>query len=258
MLDLRELSDGLRELENELEAFDTSVMGSPQGHEIITRRAAAGLSGYSPTDVTALVEGVRRADIGSGVIGFVGAMASQFAANSQRSHALRRSVCQPLMQALREIRGRLVELHGHALLAESRGQRRAAMEWTGEALHLIQDSYSPAHTERVIGAGSRRPITYIRYYKVGVVPARPASRGAPLEHHVPKDPRDHVLGPGGRLKPEPVAAAAASRQFLQMMRRHLASPHSASNRGELTRFMNDHLILSGSRTEPSTYYACRP
>jgi hypothetical protein len=132
------------------------------------------------------------------------------------------------------------------------------MGWTGEALHLIQDSYSPAHTERVIGTGRRRPIKYIRYYKVGVVPTRPSSRGAPLEHHVPKDPRDHVLGPGGRLKPEAVAATAASRQFLEMMRSHLASPRSPSNRAELTRFMNDHLILSASRTEPSAYYTCRP
>jgi hypothetical protein len=258
VLDLREINAQLQELEQEAEAFDTSVMGSPQGHEIITRQAAAGLPGYSAADVAALVEGVRRADIGSGVIGFVGAMAGQFAANSQRSHALRRSVCQPLLQAVREIRGRLVELHGLAVHAESRGQHRAAMEWTGEALHLIQDSYSPAHTERVHGAGIRQPIKYIRYYKVGVIPTRPASRGAPLEHHVPKDPRDHVLGPGGRLKPEATSAVRASRQFLQMMRRHFVSPRAASNATELTRFMSDHLILSRSRTEPSTHYACRP
>jgi hypothetical protein len=148
VLALRDIAAQLRELEGEEqigERFDTSVMGSPQGHEVITRRAAAGVPGYTPADINTLVEGVRRTDIGTGVIGFVGAMANQFAADAQRSHSLRRAVCQPLATALREIRGRLVELHGLALLSQRRGRRQAAMEWTGEALHLIQDSYSAAH-----------------------------------------------------------------------------------------------------------------
>jgi hypothetical protein len=258
VLDLREITSQLRELEAEEEAFDTSVMGSAQGHEVIDRRASAGL-GFTPSDVNALVEGVRRADIGTGVIGFVGAMASQFAEHAQRSHSLRHSVCQPLIEAIREIRGRLMELHGTALLAQRRGQRRAAMEWTGEALHLIQDSYSSAHTERIRGTGGVQPIKYIRYYKVGVIPSSPASRGAPLEHHVPKDPRDHVLAPGGGLKPEAASAVAASREFLIFMRRHLANPTASTNHTDLLNFMRKHLILSRGRTEPRTYYpTCRP
>ena len=80
--------------------------------------------------------------------------------SQQRRHILRSSHCHPLRDSLSEARNQLVLLHRRALTSRS---RQEAMGWLGEALHLIQDSYSNAHTQRQITSGIQ-PIVYIRFY----------------------------------------------------------------------------------------------
>lgn len=198
----------------------------PEGHERLTREAAAGITGVSAADVRALVEGVRRPDTES--------LRNHVLPDQQRRHALRATLGQPLAAALRDARMHLAALHGRALGA---GSRQAAFLLIGEALHLIQDSYAPAHVQRLKGAGGRHPITYIRYFG-------PNSGGAPLEHGFPFDPRDLVAEVTGGLKPWSLAAVAASREFLWLMQRHLARPRAARNAEELRTFLDRHLVLS--------------
>jgi hypothetical protein len=184
---------------------------------------------------------VRRVDYG---------LTNHFKAGEQRRHALRREVCQPLHTALREIRGYLAMLHGRALGAIMRRDRQAAFVWIGEALHLIQDSFSPAHTERVLD-GATNPIRYIRYFGL-------RGKTYPTEHRVfpAPDPRDIITVSGGRLTTAAVAAIAASRKFLQMMLRHLARPTPPRAAAELRAFMDRHLVLSASPIEPRFIYRC--
>ena len=217
------------------------VLRIPEGHERLTRDAARGIAGIAPTDLSALIEGVRRVDYG---------LTNHFKAGEQRRHALRSAVCQPLRDALSEIRNQLARLHGQALRANMSGTRQAALGLIGEALHLIQDSFSPAHTERVLD-GATNPIRYIRYFGL-------RGQTYPTEHRVfpAPDPRDIITASGGRLTPVAVAAITASRQFLQMMLRHLARPTPPRAAAELRAFMDRHLVLSASPIEPRFIYRC--
>lgn len=225
--------------ESEADAFSIHVpLLAKEGHERLTRLAAAGLPGVGPGDLRALVSGVRRVD--------TGLPTKHFAPSEQRRHVLRRSLCQPLAAALAEARDHLVSLHTRAMATSTRAE---FFGWLGEALHLLQDSYSEAHTQRSRASGLH-PITYIRFYGL-------RGRGFPQEHRVPSDPRDQILDASGRLTPAARQAASASREFLRMALRHRRMP-AASRSAELRRFMNRHLILSASRTEPSSLYRCRP
>jgi hypothetical protein len=106
-----------------------------------------------------------------------GAIAT-FTPDEQRHHALRRTVDQPQEAALREIIDDLRSQH-RGILVE--GQPRARLRRIGAALHLIQDSFSPAHVQREDASGWC--IRRIRNY----------GRGShPNEHRVPKDDRDSV------------------------------------------------------------------
>jgi hypothetical protein len=226
----------------------TPRFGIPEGHERLTRDAAAGLAGIGTADVPPLIEGSRRVDYG---------LTNHFKADEQRRHFLRRSLCQNLSAALGEARNTLADLHGRALAAFARGPRAGAFGWAGEALHLIQDSYSAAHTERD-WAALNVPIVYIRYFG-------PWGDPAPREHRVlpPPDPRD-LIAPHGFLIREARAAIATSREYLTLLIRHAAGmaaagrmPAAAVAR-ELAAFMNRHFALSPRRTEPRTVYLrCR-
>jgi hypothetical protein len=99
----------------------------------------------------------------------------------------------------------------------------------------LQDSFSSAHVERAGGTGR---ISYIRAFFVRF--GWPPRSTAPTEHNAPSDPRDDVYV-GGALRPEARAAVLASRAFLDMALRHLSSPGSPGNSGELGTFMGRYL-----------------
>src|SRR5438132_638161 len=73
----------------------------------------------------------------------------------QKQHALRRNPSQNWRDALREIVVHLRSLHS-GILADP--NPRSRLRRIGAALHLIQDSYCPAHTDR----SAARCIQYIR------------------------------------------------------------------------------------------------
>ena len=221
----------------------------PAGHERVTELAARGLPGL---DLKALVEGVRRVDVGSSFVTFVPAMVNQIRPSQQRRHALRGNFCEPIRQALREIRGHLSDLWTRAIRQQRQGTAGAATGWIGEALHLIQDSYSDAHVWRIRGAAGRFPIVYIRYFGL-------QGAGAPLEHHLGRDPdpRDLVAGSIGGLSPAAARARDASREFLTLWLRRRGASTGATDPALLA-FMEKHLSLSPHAFDPSHYYyRCR-
>ena len=231
------------------EFFTVQFGHVPAGHERVTEMAARGLPGI---DLTALVEGVRRVDVGSSFVSFVPAMVNQIRPSQQRRHALRGTFCEPIRVALREIRGHLSDLWTRAVRQQRQGAARAATGWIGEALHLIQDSYSDAHVWRIRGVAGRFPIVYVRYFGL-------QGAGAPLEHHIGRDPdpRDLVAGSVGGLNPAAVRARDASREFLTLWLRRRGASAGATDPALLS-FMEKHLSLSSNAFDPSHYYyRCR-
>lgn len=198
-----------------------------QGRPIVTA--------LSPSEVNAIVEGNRAVDVADlaqmqrmvagvrarpylmAVPGVPAAMtaysAGQLATHvvhsvmedDQKRHALRRNPGQAMADALREIVGHLRQMHREILLDPNPQTRLGRL---GAALHLIQDSYCPAHTER----SPERCIRYIRNYGGYDTPVW--QRGGPgREHSFPADPRDNIAA-----NPlEAGHAIAASRQYLQIV-----------------------------------------
>jgi hypothetical protein len=232
------------------EYFVTQVLpGMREGHEILTRSAAAGLAGI---DLPALLRGVARVDAGKSRLSLPGALLDSLRPAQQRRHVLRATLCQPVRVALSATRNHLVHLHSQALTAPSRA---AAFEWIGEGLHIVQDSYSTAHTERAFGAGlgGTHPIRYIRFF--GFTRRLPPQfTSPPREHAFPTDPRDQITDAAGRLRPESHIAISASREFVQMMLGHLARPGSPSNAAELRAFMDGHLALSSRPLDVRSFH----
>jgi outer membrane protein OmpA-like peptidoglycan-associated protein/peptidoglycan hydrolase-like protein with peptidoglycan-binding domain len=236
----------LRRLQHELqyEAGDQAdkfvteqVFGFPRGHKFLTELAAAGLPTISSNDLDALKEGNARVDD----------LTKAFIPSEQKRHTLRREKCQPVPHALSDARNHLIALHSIALTSVG---RKAQFEMFGEALHLIQDSYSEAHTERLWGgAGGVDPIRFIRFFGFQ------GSCRFPREHRVvpPPDPRDNIRN-RGVLTFAAKRSVAASREYLTMALRHLASPGSPSIPGELRAFMDKHLILDPGHTPTSFCY----
>lgn len=219
------------------EGFFTRVtpipgVGNKEGHEIITRAALRGLP-LSSAEQTAVLDGVIRPDRGGrSYWNFPAAAIGSLRAAAQPSHALRPTPGTSTPAALALIRKRFTDLYRNALRAPN---RLNALGWVGEALHLLQDSFSSAHVER---AGPAGPIRKIRafYIRAGWPPL---SR-APHEHNAPSDPRDDVFL-GGALRPEALAATRASRELLTMALRHLASPGSPSIAPDWAAFLRRHL-----------------
>lgn len=237
-----ELADlGARELEFELEqpeSFYTKVtpipgIGNKEGHEILTRHAMRGLP-LSATDRSAIELGVIRPDRGGASYwNFPLSAIESLKAAAQPAHSLRPSPSATTATALGLIRARFISLYRRAMRARS--SRQTALQWIGEALHLLQDSYSGAHVDRAGGTGR---IRYIRAFFIRV--GWPPRSTAPGEHNAPSDTRDDVYS-GGALRPEARAAIGASRAFLVMALRHLGAPPSPSKRIELRAFIGRYL-----------------
>jgi hypothetical protein len=124
--------------------------------------------------------------------------------DDQKRHSLRRSRGQNWRDALREIVAHLRLQHG-GVLAET--NPRARLSKLGAVLHLIQDSYCPAHTERA----ATGCIQYVRNYGVYDSPVWQRS-GAGREHSFPTDSRDNI-----HAHPALAASAVeASKQYMQI------------------------------------------
>jgi len=233
-----ELDHASRELEA-AEPFFTRVtpipgIGNKEGHEILTRLAMRGLP-LGAAEKSAVELGVIRPDRGGrSYWNFPRSALESLKAATQPAHALRPTPSSTVATALRLIRSRFAGLHRRAMRAAS---RTAALEWLGEALHLLQDSFSSAHVERAGGTGRIRHIRafYIRF-------GWPPLSRAPREHSAPSDPRDDVYLRGA-LRPEARAAVRASRDFLTMALRHLRAPRSRRNAAELRAFMSRYLAM---------------
>jgi hypothetical protein len=152
----------------------------------------------------------------------------------QKLHALRRNPGQDWRTALREIVAELVAQH-RDILAD--GNPRSRLRRIGAALHMIQDSYCPAHTSRT-DAGC---IDYVRNYGGNDTPLWERG-GAAREHMFPMDARDSVAAhPAqaslatqasreylqivfkaiyGRMRADPAAVAEADGEFQQFVQRH--------------------------------------
>lgn len=199
------------------------------GHEVLTTDAARGLP-ISPAQLACLIEGVRRPDTAS--------LTAHVVPGEQRRHTLRSTILQSQRAALADAVGHLRALHARALAPGLPSQERFRL--IGEALHLIQDAYAPAHVARDPGGRIRR----IRNYG-------PANLTLPVllqpgEHRFPVDLRDRIRtgGPGSALTPEARAAVAASREYLVMALRHLGgSTPPAQVRTDLDAFIRRHFRL---------------
>ncbi len=230
-------------VEREADPFvvENSKFRIPPGHETLNREAAKGLS-ISSVELTAMNRGVRRVDLEK--------LTNHFKPSQQRRHMLRRYKCQPLAETLSEARQQLVAIYQRIMAAPN---REAAFEWVGEALHLIQDSYSPAHTDREKdGAGA---IRFIRYFGVRGLSYPHEHRVMPMRQPngriLPGDPRDFI-----NLSSVPTRAAiAASRRFMELVLRHLrAAASSPTQQTELRQFMDSVLALSPRHTPTKTLY----
>jgi hypothetical protein len=235
-----ELDRASRELEG-AEPFWTRVtpipgIGTKMGHELLTQEAMKGLTELTKDDRYNIETGVIRPDRGGrSYWKFPRAALAGLKAEAQPSHSLRPTPSTTASEAMRLIQKRFAGLHRRAMLAPT---RKHAMEWLGEALHLLQDSYSSAHTERAGGTGR------IRNIRVFFVRADwpPRSR-APLEHNAPSDPRDDIWESFGRLRPQAAAAIRASRAFLAMALRHLKNRFLPTNKVDLQAFIQQYLAM---------------
>ena len=225
-------------------------MGVPPGHETLSTMAAHGLPWIAPADLAAMIAGVRSVDTAK--------LSNHFKPSQQRRHVLRAHKCQSQPEALCQARHHLRRLHRAALAAPARAQK---FQFIGEALHLIQDSFSQAHASR--SGGGTGPILYIRYYRLDGLPYPQEHRVLPMRapgQIIPRpiDPRDYIgaSGPaGGALIPPARQAVRMSRAFLRLVGRHLATlPPPPRMRRELTGFMNRFLVLHPSHTPTKTLY----
>jgi len=180
---------------------------SKEGHELLTRTAAKGLS---KQELDALIRGVRAPDVN-------GPITNHIKLKEQRRHALRQTLGSKTRKALGEAVGHLHKLHGNALAARARPKQ---LEIVGEALHLIQDSFSPAHVQR-----KGRKIKKLRNYG-------PANWTRPWEdnHGFPMDSRDNPKDKKGNLNGPARSAVAASSEYLVLVARHVKTPPSVPQR----------------------------
>lgn len=171
---------------------------TPEGHEELTRRAAAGLI-KDPTDLSNLLDGVRRPDLSD--------WNDHIRLGEERRHFLRKtkqSSFDAWLNALSHIR----KLHQQMMATNNRAGEFLLM---GEALHSIQDASAPAHVERDPKTGD---ITKLRVYDPAVVSG---------EHVFLRDDRDDIFSKrNGGLKLQAVSAIFASRLYLKMALDHVS------------------------------------
>jgi hypothetical protein len=189
-----------------------TLVSPEEGHEAITRAAMDGLE-LVREQQEALIRGVRAPDVS--LAGFL-ASALPFA---QRRHALRAWSGMTTQRGIHEMREFLAATHARALALPEGPRRWIAL---GEVLHCLQDSYSPAHADR-LGA------QILRMKHWGPLDAlRRGRAGEPVdEHGFPSDRGDSVWSDEA-LTVEAQAAVAASRRYLE-----LAAHHSGSHEGNL-------------------------
>lgn len=168
-----------------------------EGHEAITRAAWEGMD-LTPEQQRALIRGVRAPDVS------LAGLVTSVLPFAQRRHALRAWSGTTTATAVREARAFLTATHLRALGAPEGGGRWAAF---GRVLHCLQDSYSPAHVDRV-GA----QITRMKHW--GLLDALRHGRPGD-EHGFPSDRRDSAWS-NGQLSEEADAAVAASRRYLEI------------------------------------------
>jgi peptidoglycan hydrolase-like protein with peptidoglycan-binding domain len=246
--------------------MNLGVTRTKEGHEILTRIVADDVGRSMPgvyIDRAALLRGVTRPDKGTGSVVDSGrSIVHSVDADQQKRHSLRTRFNQSTSSALAEIQSHLRQLQVQALDAALAGSPTRAFEMIGEALHLIQDSYSQAHTERanIDDINAPHPIRKVRFF--GFIGPRPSRY--PDEHqvigysfHVPfGDPRDDIHVGNGNLKHEAQAAINASREFLIMMLEQMARrdqpPYEDLEHDELQAFIDWHLSTNPVHSTPSS------
>jgi hypothetical protein len=194
------------------------LLSRAEGHEAITRAAWQDLS-LTDEQQQALIRGVRAPDAG-----LVGVLVSALPF-AQRRHALRAWSGTTTARGIRDMREFLAACHARALAIPEGHRRWAAF---GEVLHCLQDSYSPAHTDR---AGA----LIVRMKHWGPLDGLRRTD----EHGFPTDGRDGALL-NGTLTDEARAAVAASRCYLEIALRQCASDESeAARRHALGAFLDE-------------------
>lgn len=173
------------------------LVSREEGHEAITRAAWEGLP-LDDGQQRALIRGVRAPDVS--LVGFL-VSALPFA---QSRHALRAWSGTSSADAVRQAREFLAGTHLRALALPDGRRRWAAF---GEVLHCLQDSFSPAHVDRVEGR-----IVRMKHWGPLDLLRRGGDRD---EHGFPSDRRDSAWR-GGALTEEARAAADASRGYLEI------------------------------------------
>ena len=173
---------------------------TPTGHEELTKRAARGLIKNPATaDLAALIAGSRRPDL---------ADPQDHIKPGEESRHFLRSIKQSPLVAWDLAIDHLRTLHQQMMASSNRADQFMLI---GEALHLIQDSFAPAHVEREPRTGD---ILNIRVY--GPLPP-------PGNHLFRIDPRDDIFTtkPPRALTPDAQRAITCSKEYLQMAMRHL-------------------------------------
>ena len=157
-------------------------------------------------DIADIILGNRSVDLGINDADDSGAGLTMILNPSeQKRHALRSTLTQTQPAALADIRAEFARAH-RAVLREPGARRR--MRLIGVVLHLIQDSFSPAHSAR--DPTRSWCISRVRNYGRG---------RAPAEHDTPGDARDSVTGTGAS---GPVGQATAwSSRYLQIVMKAL-------------------------------------
>jgi hypothetical protein len=176
------------------------LLSREEGHEAITREAWEGLP-LTAQQQRALIRGVRAPDIS------VAGLLTSTLPFAQPRHALRAWSGTPTSSAIRETRKFLSSRHRRAFDMPEGARRWAAI---GEILHCLQDSYSPAHTDR---AGAQ----ILRMKHWSPLDRLRRDRSAD-EHGFPSDQRD-AARKDGALTDGAQAAVAASRRYLEIVTR---------------------------------------
>jgi hypothetical protein len=243
-------ADSEWETHEQADSFQTAVVrGLPEGHEILTRRAAEGVPGV---DLAALIRGVTRPDSGGGgLIRLAGAMIHSVGAGAQKSHALRSRDQMSTGEAVNEITNWIRELSRRAINAGVGTPTPTTFEWIGEAIHVIQDSFSFAHMWR----DSSNRIGKVRRFwaspmairalaispVLGVAGLGLSRTTGPEEHNFPMDDRDKIFWGNGTLKWEAQLAINASREYLQMMLNHV---RAGVNPDEMNAFLAKYFTVA--------------
>jgi hypothetical protein len=171
---------------------------TPAGHEIVTERAARGMI-TNRADLAALIAGVRRPDLAD--------PQDHIKLGEEKRHFLRSITYSPLHAWFYAI-DHLQKLHQQMIASSNRADQFMLI---GEALHLIQDSFAPAHVERDSRTGD---ILNIRVY---------GPKAPPGNHLFHVDPGDDIstTKPPRALTLSAQKAITCSKEYLRMALRHI-------------------------------------